>query len=103
MSKALSIYLIAVFLWRALIVAHEYPSPTMRNVIIGLDLLCVTGLIATGIQFFKSSLPGESMLWKILFWIALMAGLGLFAIRLNGDDSSWTGHLMFNVTPPPYR
>jgi len=101
MSKVLSIYLIVAFLWRALTVAHEYPSITVRNMTIGLDLLCVIGLIGTGIHFFKNSEPGESMPWKILFWIALLAGVGLFAIRLNGDDSAWTGHLMYNVTLPP--
>ena len=73
----------------------------MRNMTIGLDLLCVIGLIGTGIHFFKNSLPGESMAWKVLFWIALAAGLGLLLIRSNGDDSWWTGHLRYNVPLPP--
>jgi hypothetical protein len=80
-SKALSIYLIAAFLWRALTAAHEYPSTTMRNMTIGLDLLCLIGLIGTRIHFFKNSLPGELMAWKILFWAALAAGAGLLLIR----------------------
>ena len=101
MSKALSIYLIGAFLWRALTAAHEYPSVTVRNMTIGLDLLCVVALIASGIHFFKNSEQGESTPWKILFWIALVAGLGLFAIRTNGDDSWWTGHIMYNVVLPP--
>ena len=81
--------------------SHRGPrvSEPLRNITIGLDLLCVIGLIGTGIQFFKNSLPGESMAWKVLFWIAVMAGLGLFAIRLNGDASWWTGHLRYYVLP----
>ena len=73
----------------------------MRNMTIGLDLLCLIGLIGTGIHFFKNSLPGEAMAWKVLFWIALVAGVGLFAIRLNGDASWWTGHLRYNLLPSP--
>jgi hypothetical protein len=99
MSKVFSIYLIAAFLYRALTAAHEFPSPTLRNMTIGLDLLCLIGLIGTGIQFFKNSEPGESIAWKVLFWIALVAGLGLFAIRLNGTESWWTGHLRYYLLP----
>jgi hypothetical protein len=36
---------------------------------------------------------------EVLFWIALMAGLGLFAIRLNGNASWWTGHLRYDIGP----
>ena len=29
---------------------------------------------------------------NVLFWMALVAGLGVLAIRLHGDASWWTGH-----------
>ena len=35
----------------------------------------------------------------MLFWIALLAGLGLFAIRLNGNESWSTGHLKYKLNP----
>lgn len=99
MSIALSIYLIVTFLWRLLTAAHEFPSPALRNLTIGLDLLCVIGLIGAGIQLYKNSIPGHSTGSKILFWIALLAGVGLFAIRLHGNESWWTGHLNYNLLP----
>jgi hypothetical protein len=94
----LCLYLIATFLWRALIAAHEYPSPALRNLTIGLDLLCLIGLVGIEIQIFKND-SFQSIGGKILFWCALLAGLGLFAIRLNGNASWWTGHLMYNLPP----
>lgn len=32
-----------------------------------------------------------------LFWCAIIAGIGSFTLRLNGDDGWWTGHLNFSV------
>lgn len=31
---------------------------------------------------------------KPLFWIALAAGIGLFALRLSSDAGWWTGHFV---------
>jgi hypothetical protein len=53
-----------------------------------LDFLGLLGLIGL-----KSSIP------KPLFWIALVAGIGLFALRLNGDAGWWTGHLVYSLPP----
>jgi uncharacterized membrane protein len=33
---------------------------------------------------------------KLLFWIALVAGIGLFAIRLTSETAWWTGHLTWS-------
>lgn len=85
---ALSAVLILTFLWRLLTPAHEYPSRTAQLLELGVDALCIVGLI--GLR--KIGPP-------VLFWIALIAGLGLFAIRLNGDASWWTGHLMYSLRP----
>jgi hypothetical protein len=76
------LYLSATFLSRALIAAHEYPSPALRNLTIGLDFLCLIGLVGIGIQIFKND-SFQSIGGKILFWCALLAGLGLFAIRFE--------------------
>jgi hypothetical protein len=88
LSFVLSCYLIATFLWRAFTPAHEYPMRSVQVMEIALDLLAVVGLIGL-----KANVP------KPLFWVALIAGLALFAIRLNGDASWWTGHLMYSLRP----
>lgn len=54
----------------------------------GFDLALIAGLV--GMR------PRAPRL-KVLFWVALAAGNGLFAIRLNGDASWWTGHLMYRM------
>jgi len=82
----LAVYLIGSFLWRVLTAAHEYPGATATYIEIAVDVLVIVGLI-----LIRAGIP------KALFWIALIAGAGLFAIRLNGTASWWTGHLMYSV------
>ncbi|WP_342362986.1 hypothetical protein [Terrarubrum flagellatum] len=92
----ISIYLIAIFLWRFFVPAHEYPRPPSRWLDIGLDALLLVGLIglrATSPAFREGD--DRRGLGNILFWIALVAGLGLFAIRLSGPDSWATGHRLY--------
>ena len=64
----LVVYLIGSFLWRVLTPAHEYPGRPMTYVEIALDILVVVGLIAI-----RAQLP------KPLFWVALVAGVGMLA------------------------
>ncbi len=86
-----SVYLIATLLYRVFVPAHESPPRTEQLMTIGLDLLCLVGLVAI-----KKHVPG----WWVLFWVAFVAGLGLLAIRFDGDESSWwTGHLYFRFEP----
>ncbi len=94
----LAIILIGTFLWRALATAHEFPSTGLRNMTIGLDILCLVGLIGLWIQISRKR-PAVGLELHVLFWIALLAGLGLFAIRLNGTKSWWTGHLKYELSP----
>ena len=84
LSLGLACYLIAMLLWRAFTVAHEYPMRTEQVVTMAIDGLAIAALIGL-----RASLP------KWLFGIALLCGLALFAIRLNGDASWWTGHIMY--------
>ncbi|SEP41153.1 hypothetical protein SAMN02990966_05853 [Rhodospirillales bacterium URHD0017] len=82
----LAVYLIGSLLWRVLIPAHEYPGSTALYLGMAVDLLAIIGLVGI-----RAGVP------KALFWIALIAGLGLFAIRLTSTASWWTGHLMYSV------
>jgi hypothetical protein len=82
----LVVYLIGSFLWRVVTPAHEYPGSTATYIEIALDILVIVGLIGI-----RAGVP------KALFWIALIAGVGLFAIRLNSTASWWTGHLVYTI------
>jgi hypothetical protein len=80
--------LIGNFLWRALTPAHEYPSRSSTILEMIIDAALIVGLFGI-----KSRAPA----W--LFWVALVCGLGLFAIRLNSDASWYTGHLRYYLLP----
>ena len=87
-SILLPCLMIGHFLWKLLIPAHEYPVRTVQILIMMIDCFMLIGLVGL-----KHSLP------KPLFWIGLAAGIGLFVLRLTGDDGWWTGHLV-NSLPP---
>ena len=84
----LSGLLIGNFLWRRLTAAHEYPGRSAQILEMAIDAACLIGLIGV-----RAKLP----VW--LFWIALIAGIGLFAIRLHSDASWWTGHWSYSLSP----
>lgn len=86
----LSLYLIVIFLWRLLVPVHELPLRSEQVLTAVLDLLVIAGLVGLKLQ-----LPDG----KVLFGIALIAGIGLFAIRLTSDDAWWSGHLVFYLAP----
>ncbi len=90
----LTITLTGTFLWRAIGVADEIPSPGYRALTIGLDLLCLVSLIGLRIHASRQ-VPPLTFGLNILFWFALLAGLGLFAIRLSSPRSWETGHLKY--------
>jgi hypothetical protein len=78
----LACYLIAVFLYRTMTPAHEYPRSPDWWMTIGTDILATVGLF--GLRAHGA---------KPLLWIGILAGAGLFLIRLTGPDSWATGHL----------
>jgi hypothetical protein len=83
-----ALLLIGTFLWRLLVPASAYPERSVQVLTMVFDLGLTAGLIGM-----RSRAPKL----KALFWIALCAGIGLFAIRLNGDASWWTGHLIYRM------
>jgi hypothetical protein len=80
----LALVLIAHFLWNFLVPAHEYPLRTEQVMTMAFDLGMVVGLFAFRV------IPAP------LFWIALAAGIGLFAFRLT-EDGWWTGHFAYSL------
>jgi hypothetical protein len=87
-SLLLPCLLIGNFLWSVLTSAHEYQMRTEQMLTMGLDFLGLVGVIGL-----RTSIP------KPLFWIALVAGIGLLALRLNGNAGWWTGHLVYSPSP----
>ena len=79
--------LIGHFLWNLLTPAHEFPLRTEQVMTMTFDFFTTIGLFA-----FKRAMP------QPLFWAALVAGIGLFALRLSADG--WrTGHLVYSLPP----
>jgi membrane protease YdiL (CAAX protease family) len=97
----LAFYLVLIFLWRLFSTANEYDSVEMVWFSIGFDVLCLVALVATRIQL-TQSVEGQplSPVGQVMFFVALGAGIGLLAIRLNGDASWWTGHVNYDCCPP---
>jgi hypothetical protein len=102
----LALYIIGTFLWRAFVPGGEWPRPPTRFITIAIDLLSVGILIRLKAQLSAEKRPGKRISTGsiVLFWIALLAGLGVLAIRLH-DDASWaTGHwIQEKIRPLPYR
>lgn len=79
--------LIGNFLWRTLTAAHEYPGRTATILEMVIDAALIVGLFGL-----RSRMP----VW--LFWVALICGLGLFAIRLHSDSNWYTGHWHYSLS-----
>lgn len=84
----ISVVLIGTLLYRVVAVAHEYPMRTAQVMTMLFDAGMILGII--GMK------PKEGGL-AALFWVALAAGIGLFAIRFTSDAAWWTGHLMYSL------
>ncbi len=82
---ALTCLLIAEFLWSVIVPAHEYPMRAEQVLTMALNAGMMIGLFGV-----KNAGP------KPLWWIALIAGVGLFAIRFTSDAAWWTGHLAYS-------
>jgi len=80
--------LIAHFLWNLLTPAHEYPMRTEQVLTMTFDAMMLAGLIGL-----RQAMP------KLMFSIALVAGIGLFALRLTSDAGWWTGHFVYFLPP----
>jgi hypothetical protein len=73
--------LIGQFLWNVLTPGGDFPLRPEQIMTMTFDFFMLVGLFGL-----KASMPTP------LFWCALVAGIGLFALRLSADGW-WTGHL----------
>jgi uncharacterized membrane protein len=76
-----SVVLIATFLYRMSAMATEYPRQLSRILEMVIDAGMIVGLIGV-----RKSGP------QWLFIVALIAGIGLFGIRMHSKHSWYTGH-----------
>ena len=86
-SFLLPLLLIGSFLWKVVVPAHEYPMRSEQVMTMSLDALMVIGLFGI-----RQKMP------QPVFWLALAAGIGLFALRLS-HEGWWTGHLVYSLSP----
>lgn len=78
--------LIGSFTYRLTVPAHVSPLLPELVLTIVFDAAMVVGLIAM-----------RARIAAPIFWAALVAGLGLFVIRLTSESSWWTGHLLWTA------
>jgi hypothetical protein len=76
--------LIGLFTYRLTVPAHASPLLAELILTIVFDAAMVVGLVAL-----------RARLAAPIFWTALVAGVGLFVIRLTSEASMWNGHLMW--------
>jgi hypothetical protein len=84
-SILLPCVVIGHFLWKLLTPAHEFPMRTEQVMTMVFDFGMLLSLVSL-----RRAIPAP------LFWVALAAGIGLFALRLS-HDGWWTGHLTYSL------
>ena len=76
----------------------QQPTPAPAESVVNrtvpwlLCVLLIDGACIIGLTGVRTKLP------TALFLIALIAGIGLFAIRLHNDASWWTGHWGYSLS-----
>ncbi len=78
--------LIGLFTYRLTVPAHEGALMNELIFTIVFDAAMVVGLVAM-----------RKRLATPIFWTALVAGVGLFVIRLTSESAWWTGHLLWKM------
>ena len=78
--------LIGLFTYRLTVPAHEGALINELILTMVFDTAMVVGLVVM-----------RKRLAAPIFWTALVAGVGLFVIRLTSESSWWTGHLMWSM------
>jgi hypothetical protein len=89
----MSLFLIGTFLWDLSTPAHEYDSET----VVIMEMLFEFGMLVGLLGMIKTR--GSNP----VLWIAMLAGVGLFAIRLSSDSGWWTGHAQYSLIPRCYE
>ncbi len=96
---AVSALLIANFLNRFFLPAHEYPMRPAQVMDIAIDTLLLVSLVGMRMKapFFQEG--DKRGIANLLFYFALAAGIGIFLIRFSSDAAWWTGHRLYWLTP----
>ena len=97
--RIISAYMILLFLWRLFVPAHEYSMRTEQVLDIVINLGLIAGLVGTHKALAKEFDPDDSR-WstaKMLYWGAIVGGVGMLLIRFTSNAAWWTGHLRYGL------
>ncbi len=87
--------LIAKFLWSVLTPGVTYEMPRGVYLSIGIDLGLLVAVVLARRQILRWGDPGtpKTTRAKLVFFPAVISGVGLILIRFLSDKGWWTGHL----------
>jgi hypothetical protein len=94
----LSIYVILTFLWRFGVPAHEEAEPdTLIYFEILFEFVSVAGLVVLFTQLRSQDGDAAQAPPAALFWIALVAAIGILIMRFSTTDGWYTGHRVYQI------
>jgi hypothetical protein len=94
----LSIYVIPTFLWRFLVPAYEESEPdSLIYFEILLEFVSVGGLVVLFTQLRSQEADAAQAPPAALFWIALVAAIGILIMRFSSTDGWYTGHRVYQI------
>jgi hypothetical protein len=93
-----SLYLIAVCLYRVFIPANGLPAPNSTYWSVALDLVLVAALLASRRAIVGIPEHDERRKWiNKVFGFGLAAGIVIILIRFTGDHTFRSGHLRYQL------
>ena len=100
----LSAYAILTFLWRFLVPAHEEgESNTLIYMEIVFELVTIPVLIGLVSNLRpRLDLDAKSVL-TVVFWIALVASIGILWLRFRTEHGWYTGHRVYEIGNERYN
>ncbi|QYK40775.1 MAG: hypothetical protein KF887_15395 [Paracoccaceae bacterium] len=90
----MSLYLIVTLAYRATVPGTEFPPRFYQMFSMGLDgaITLLLAAMLTGLAKGVRPEGGWSPVMRLLILAGVLAGIGLFGIRLSSDHGWWTGH-----------
>jgi hypothetical protein len=97
--RIISAYMMLLFLWRLFVPAHEYSMRTEQVLDIIINIGLIVGLVGTH-RALAREFDHDDSRWStanMLYWGAMVGGVGMLLIRLTSDAAWWTGHFRYSL------